>query len=175
MDIEELNSILRSEADANNICESVAKQWNENLDEQGLIDLWYGNYDFAIVHHFPKNSTIMRSFGKDILRKNNVIIDDQWSLLNPYKAMILGDSTSNIRFNSYHVGTVWVRDNSSASIFVSGHASIVVCIMEYAEVNIEKLDSNASVLIMKYSPTAKVIKNDHSIRIRENFNYLKNK
>lgn len=172
MDIHELNESLKLEASKNGICDKVKNSWASDLDEQGLIDLWYENYDFALTNHFPKNSTIMDSFGKEILRKNNVIINDSWSLLNPYKAMVLGDSQSNIRYNTNKVGTVWIRDNSTATIYVSGHASVIVCIMDYAEVNIEKMSPESSVLVMRYSPTAKILKSGIGVRVKDNFKYL---
>ncbi len=172
MKLEEINKILYEKGLSCDMCKEVRDEWTETLSKQELIDLWFQNYDFAVTNHYPSNADIKNFFDKKLLRDNNVIIDDKWSLLNPSKAMILGDSDTNIRFNGFNVGQVWVRDNSMANIFVRDNADVTVCVMEHGEVNIINYNSTARVLVIKYSSAAMVSKTGNGIRVRENYSYL---
>ena len=172
MKLEEINKALYEKGVEHNMCSDVRDSWVNTLDKQELIDLWYANYDFALINHYPSNSDIKKFFDKKILRENNVLVDDKWSLLNPQKAMILGDSESNIRFNAFHVGQVWVRDNSMANIYVRDNADVTVCVIDHAEVNIVNYNSTARVLVIKYSPKVSVHGTGGGIKVRENYAYL---
>lgn len=172
MDAKEINKRLYDQGVQLDMCERVRKEWDKTLSEQELINLWYRNYDFALVNHFPDNKDIKDCFAKDILRKNCVLVDDMWSLLNPEKAMILGRSESNVRFNAFHVGQVWVRDTSCANIYVRDNAIVTVCVMDKAVLNIVNYSPSASVVVMKYSPTARMSSTGTNVRIKDNYSYL---
>ena len=180
MNKEGLNHRLRQIAVSLDMCESVREKWDRTLSPQQLINLWYENYDFALQHHFPSNSDIKECFSKEILRENNIIVDDRYSIYNPKspegfghpgKAVILGASTSNIRANGFYVGTIWVRDKSEVNVIAKGHADITVCVMDEASVNIKTYD-DAKVLVMKYSPNVTVYAEGENIRCRENYKYV---
>lgn len=167
-----INKKLYNKAILLNICEKVQREWNRTLTEQQLIDLWYANYDFALINHYPTNVDIKECFNQELLRRNNVLVDDVWSLLNPAKAMILGNSESNIRFNAYNAGQVWVRDRSRVNVYVRDNANITVCVMDNAEVSIVSYSPTAKVLVMKYSPAVKLSTVGAGIKVRENYKYL---
>lgn len=173
MELSEKNKILFNKGILYNMCAKVRDTWTDTKTEQELIDLWFDNYDFALINHYPSNNDILNLFDKTILRNNNILVDDMWSLLNPNKAMVLGDSESNIRFNAFHVGQIWVRDNSVVNIYARDNANITVCVMDMAEVNIIVYGTSADILVIKYTPTAKVQSNNNTIRIKENYTYLK--
>ena len=173
MEIKKINKILYKEALNADMCERVKNEWHDTLSEQALIDLWYDNYDFVIANHFPANENIKKCFKKNILRGNNVLVDDSWSLLNPEKAMILGESESNIRFNGYHVGHCWVRDRSLVNVYVKDNADVTICVMDNAKVHVINYSNMAKVLVMKYAPQSVITHNGMNIRIREHFGFLK--
>ena len=172
MESERINKILYNKAVLLGMCEKVSEKWTGILSEQELIDLWYDNYDFALQHHYPGNKDIKELFDKGMLRRNNVIVDDMWSLLNPKNAMILGSSESNIRFNAYNVGQVWIRDNSHANVYVRDNADVTVCVMDNASVDIVNYSPTSRVLVMKYSPSSVISTIGGGIKIRENYDYL---
>lgn len=166
------NRILYESGVSLGMCDKVRNEWTEDKSDQELIDLWYYNYDFAVTKHYPSNSVLLDCFDRDVLRKNNIIVDDVWSLLNPSQAMILGNSKSNARFNAYHVGQMWIRDTSSVNVYVRDNADVTLCVMDNADVNIYIYGSSANVLVMKYSKDVKVSVNMGSAIIKENFSYL---
>ena len=172
MNIQETNRRLYESGMKHSMCKKIADAWNGVMSEQELIDMWYDNYDFALVHHFPDNDEIKACFSKEILRKNNVLVNDVWSILNPGKAMILGSSTTNIRFNSFNVGQVWVRDTSKANVYVKDYADVTICVMDKANVNIINYSQNAKVLVIIYSKTAQVTAIGTNITNKENLTYL---
>jgi len=173
MNIKEVNSRLYEQGIMRNMCQDAIDKWNHTLSEQELIDLWYDNYDFAVINHFPDNETIKKCFQQEVLRKNNILVDDEWSLLSPEKAMILGKSVTKIRFNTYNVGQVWVRDMSKAEIYVRDNADVTVCVLDDAIVNIVCYNKTARVLVIKYSKNARITSFGSNITIKENYNYLK--
>jgi hypothetical protein len=137
MDIVELNKDLRSQARNFGLCDQWYEEWSDlNCSQQELIDKYIKGLDFCILHHYPSNDFIKSNFDRDLLHKNNIVVDERHSLLNPMTAVILGNSKSKVRVNGYSVCRVYVRDNSSVDVFIRHKAHLIIHVYDHASVTI---------------------------------------
>ena len=151
MGIEEVNEILFSQAKALKMCDNVHRVWyGKTLDVKELMDLFYRNLDFCIDNRWPKRETLSLLFEKDTLRKNGIIADDKWSLLNATNAVIMGDSETTARYNGFSVGKIYVFDNSSCNVTVKGHARAVIHAYDNAKVSVVA-ENGSHAIVLRHS------------------------
>ena len=127
MDLKELNKTLRADARAKGLCDEWYGEWKEENDSlQQLIDKYIKGFDFCAENRYPSNEFIKENFPQELLRKNNILVDDTYSLLNPKYAVILGSSKTTIRCNGYTVSTVYVFDSADVTLSAKSHAHVIV-------------------------------------------------
>lgn len=171
MEILELNKELRTQAINNGLCAMWQKEWKEDWDLDKMISQFYRGIDFFLDKRFVSNNFIKENFDRDFLRKNGILVDDTYSLLNPRNAILIGESQSTIRFNNYMVATIYVIDNSKAKILAKGHSSVIVHLLGTPQVEVEQKE-HGNVLIINHSKESVIISDD-GIKIKEEFDYLK--
>lgn len=149
-DITFINHYLRGQARDNGLCDKWYEEWKgEDWSYQTMIDKYIEGIDFCIEHDFPKAEFITSYFPKDLLRKNGILVNDNWSLLNPKYAVLLENSNSTIRLNGWQVSQVYLRGISTARIHTGGHAHVIVHLYDEAGVHILCHDcKNRPVIIM---------------------------
>ena len=136
-DIKWLNNHLRNEARKLGLCDKWFNEWHEeNYSFQQLIDKFIDGLDFCFVFNFPNTEFIKKYFPKELLRKNSILVDDRWSLLNPKYAVLLGNSESNIRYNGWTVGSVHLKGISTARILVKDNCHLIINVYDDAGVHI---------------------------------------
>lgn len=151
MNIQKANKELFAQAKALRMCDEVHKAWyGKTLDVDDLAGLFYRNMDFCIDYRWPSRETLKNLFEKEDLRRNGIIVDDKWSLMNPTFATTIGQSRANIRFNGFSVGKVCAFNDSACIVTVKGHAKVIVHLYDKAFLSCTTRDS-AQVTIMLHS------------------------
>lgn len=162
---------LREDAKKKNLCDAWYNQWDTNTSKQGLIDKYFEGLDFPMRYHWPSNDYIKENFEKELLRQNNILVDDKYSLLNPQEAVILGNTETTVRVNGNNRSVIYIRDSSTVKLYARNTAFVIVHLFENASISIHVLD-NPNFLVLKHSHSVDVITNGE-IKIKDDFDYLK--
>lgn len=147
---------LRNMARKLNLCDKWFGEWKDDTDEQTLIDKFFKGLDFCLIHHYPSNEYISAHFERDLLRKNGILVDDNYGFLNQSKAMILGNSKSTVRINGRHHAVIYVRDNSNVRVIARNDAFVLVHVLDDATVQAEGFDSSRLV-VFRNSKSANIM------------------
>ena len=170
MEIGNVNKELRKTAISFGLCQQWQDGWKNDWNREKMVDKFFEGMDFCLKYHFPSNQFIKDNFDIDFRRKSNVLVDDKWSLLNPLRALVLGNTTTTMRFNARNHSTVYIRDNSDVKILASGTAFVIVHVLDMANVRVEKKD-DARVVIINHSKDSVIIA-DSNIIVKEEFDWL---
>lgn len=162
---------LRNKAREFGLCNEWFNEWSDTSSKQELIDKYITGIDFALRHHYPTNQYIKDNFELELLRKNNILVDDERNLLNPSVAVILGNTKTKIRVNGLSRSIIYVRDKSEVDLIVKNSSFVIVHTFDNASVKVETEDK-PSVLVLKHSKDA-TIKTTNGIKVKEEFDYLK--
>lgn len=146
---------LRSMARKLNLCDKWFGEWKDDTNEQDLIDKYFKGLDFCLIHHYPSNEYITSHFERDLLRENGILVDDNYSLLNPSNAILLGLSKSTIRVNARNHAVIHVRDNASVKVVAKNNAFVIVHAMDNATVHAEGFDA-ARLVVFRNSKSANI-------------------
>jgi len=165
MNEKELNNSLRTKAVNCGLCNGWQEEWRQDWGLDKMISQFYRGIDFFIDKRFVSNEFIKNSFDKDFLRRNGVLVDDAYSLLNTPNAIFIGDSKATVRFNGFSTGTVNVLDNSDARIVAKGNSFVMVHAYGSSQVSIEQKDKS-KVVVVTHSKQCVVISDDN-ITLRE--------
>ena len=171
MKIDELNSTLSKKAIDLGLCQQWQQSWNGIWDKQKMIEKFFEGIDFCLMYRYPSYEFIKNNFDRDLLRKNSILLDDKYSLLNPKESVLFGKSESTIRFNARNHGTVYLRDNSTAKIKASGKSFVLIHLLDDCYVTVEKSDE-AKVILIKHSEAVTIVA-ETDVEIREEYDWLK--
>lgn len=162
---------LRNKARELGLCNEWFNEWSDTSSKQELIDKYITGIDFALQHHYPTNQYIKDNFELELLRKNNILVDDERNLLNPSVAVILGNTKTKIRVNGLSRSVIYIRDNSVVDIIAKNKSFVIVHLFDNAS-TIIKTEDTPNVLVLKHSKNVKVA-TQKGVKIKEEFNYLK--
>ena len=166
----ELNKELKSQARHLGLCDEWTKLWNKDWSKEKLVEKMYKGLDFCLIHHWPANDFIIKHFDLDFRRKNNVFVNDKYSIVNPKESLILGTSEMTVRYNAWGHGNIHVRDSSSVKLLARNSSFVIVHLYENAYICAEQYDK-ARIVLVKHSQKVTIIA-DKNIKIREEYNYL---
>ena len=165
-----LNDRLRKAAISCGLCDQWQQDWQYDWTPETMVSRFFRGIDFFFDKRFISNDDIKNLFDKDFLRRNGIIVDDQYSLLNPKYAAILGKGTSTIRMNAYNGGTVYVADNSQVKIIASGNAFVMVHVLGNAQIDTEQKDK-ASIIVLRHSNGCKVTASGN-VRVKDELDWI---
>lgn len=121
----------------------------------------------------PSNDFIKENFNKDILIKNNIIVDMKRSVLNPRICVVLGSSEVNIRLNSQHSSVIYIRDTAHVTIYVHTAEKVIVHVFENARIEVLPGEIyTPDILILQHSMGA-MIKAPVHVKVVKDLDYLK--
>lgn len=166
-----LNKLLKKEAIDLGLCEGWQRMWREYWDREKLLQKYKEGIDFCIIHDFPKNEFIKQNVPLDLLRKYYVLVDDTWSLLNPNSAVLQGNSSSNIRFNGWNAGTIYIRHTSTANITAKNMSFVIVHLFDNAKVTCFSTDK-AKIVALRHSENACAENLGGNVAIKDEIGYL---
>lgn len=170
MNNKELNSELRQAAIKNGLCKQWQEEWKQDWDHKKMVSQFYRGIDFYLKKRFMSNDFLKENFDRDFLRKNGILVDDTYSLLNPDRAVFIGESSSHVRFNGRNSATIYILDKSKVKVTSRGEAFVIVHLLGSAELEAEQL-AKSEIVAVVHSGDCKVT--DGSIRVRYELNYLK--
>lgn len=150
-----LNNELRNAAIGYGLCQKWQSNWNRDYSVRELIEKFYTGIDFCIEHNYPTNEFIKANFEKDVLRSNNVLVDDKYSLLNPINAAVFGNSETKIRFNARNPGRIWCKDNARVSIYARNSSFVIVHVFGSAIVEADSRD-DSRLLVIRHDKECKI-------------------
>lgn len=171
MNTRDLNTALREEARFLGLCDHWYNAWKNNCKNEELVAKMYKGLDFCIKNHWPSNDFILKHFDINFLRKNNVFVNDKYSVVSPNESLILGTSEMTIRYNADSYGNIHIRDNSVVKLTARNRSFVIVHMYENASISAEQFDK-ATVVIVKHSQNVHITA-EENIKVREEYDYLK--
>ena len=167
MNTKELSRFLRDDArlQKTKLCDEWYRQWDLNGDKQYLINLYLKGIDFAIANDWPDLDFVKKNFEKELLRKNSILVDDSFSILNKSIVVLLGNSVGKIRNSGWNICTCYVCHNSIAEITVRNMSYTTIHAFGNATIKIRTEDKATAVVIL-HSDNAKIDAPD-KVKIRK--------
>lgn len=167
----ELNKELRDSAIRYGLCNQWQNEWRKDWDKDKMVSRFYKGIDFYLKNRFVSNDFIKNNFDLNFLRNKGILVDDTYSLLNPENAILIGNSSSNIRFNGRNISTLYILDKSKAKITAKGKSFVMVHLLGMSELEAEQ-ESGAEVVAIVHS-TDCVVSSDSGVKIKYELDYLR--
>lgn len=151
--IKEINNRLRESAIRSGICQQWRREWQQEWTEQQLVQRFFKGIDFFIETRFISPNDINALFPKDFLRRNAIIVDDHFSLLNPRQddgtryAAIIGESTANIRINGRNMASIYACDNAKLKIIAHNSSWLMIHLYDKAAAEIQNTETTTITVI----------------------------
>ena len=172
MDVKTLNKTLKDEAISLGLCAQWTKAWREGWDRNRLISKYKEGIDFCMKHDFPTCQLIKENFSRDMLRDECLLVDDNWSLINPKIAILQGNSISTIRYNGWNAGTVYVRHTSHARIEAKNMTFVIVHLLNEAKVDCVATDK-AKIVVLRHDENTALSSGTGNVVVKDELDYLK--
>lgn len=166
-----LNSELRQMAVSHGLCSQWQKDWKEDWSLDHMADQFFRGIDFYLSERFLSKDFIVDNFGKPFLREKCILVDDNYSLCNPGRSILIGCSTSTIRFGGRKVATVYLTDSSSCKIKAHDNCHVIIHLLDESKVNVEQ-SGNARVVALRHSENCSVVSHG-KVEVKNELNYLK--
>lgn len=134
-----INKELRDRAVSLGLCDKWQKSWVKDKSPQQLIDMFKKGIDFCFETGFPDNDFIKENISKEILKKNNMFVDEEFYKANPENdCVILGNSQGKLTFDGYAVRDIYVNGDADveieakdfSKIFVNVYGNSQVCLLQ---------------------------------------------
>lgn len=127
---------LKRQAETLNACKKGLRNFPET--EQGMIERWKENIDFALDNQFPSVEIIRDDFDRSLLHENLIFVDEH---LNIEKApngiyVLNGACTGVLHFREWAAATVYVRHESHIHIIAEDFAKVFVRLYDGGEADV---------------------------------------
>lgn len=171
--LEEINRELRNSAVMCGLCNQWQMEWSIEWNYDRMISQFYRGIDFYLKTRFVDRQFIKENFDIDLLRKNGILVDDTYSLINPEKVILIGNSRSTIRVNSNKSSVIYLTDNAEVKITAKNRSFVIVHALDNATITARQNES-ARLVIIKHSYNLTILPDTNAV-IREEYDYLKTK
>lgn len=150
-----VNDELRKMAISCGLCGQWQDEWKYDWDVNRLFSQFYRGIDFFIDKRFVTDEYIKDNFDKETLRQNGMLVDDEFSMMNPNNAILIGRSKGTVRMNGFKVTTVYVTDESRLKIVCKNRSFAMV--HAYGNTSIDaKVYDSASIVVIRHSDSVSV-------------------
>ena len=166
-----LNRELRQMAVNHRLCKQWQKDWEVEWSLDRMAEQFFRGIDFYLSERFVSREFIMENFDKQFLREKCILVDDVYSLSNPGRSILIGNSSSTIRFSGSKIGTVYLTDSSSCKILAQGNCHIIIHLLDDSKVYIEQ-SGNARVVALRHSESC-TVDSHGNIKVKYELGYLK--
>lgn len=154
----DLSTELLNEAVSLGLCKQWQEEWEKNSTPQQLIDKYLRGIDFCLARHWPTCDFITAHFDRALLRKNNILVNDKYSLLNPDIAVLLGNTVSTIRLNGNRPSRIYLCDQTNAKIYLKTREMVVIEVRDTVQLEVICDDYyRQDVKVFDYSSDAVII------------------
>ena len=122
----ELNITLRELARSQGLCDEWFKAWGDDSTIDECLGRYIKGFDFVQEHDYPPLEFIRAHFGKDVLHRHNIYLDEEVSVTDAHNGyyVFLGRCKGRIAVDGLKVVTVYVRHDSVIDV-VASHGSKV--------------------------------------------------
>ncbi|MDE7345415.1 MAG: hypothetical protein K2N48_01590 [Muribaculaceae bacterium] len=134
--MENLSETLKRQAEALNACKKGLRNFPET--EQGMIERWKENLDFALENNFPSVEIIRDGFDRSLLHKNLIFVDEHINIdYAPNGVYVLnGACTGVLHFREWAAAAVYVRHESHIHIIADDFAKVFVRLYDGGEADV---------------------------------------
>ena len=171
--LEETNRELRNSAVMCGLCNQWQMEWSIDWDYDRMISQFYRGIDFYLKTRFIDRQFIKEHFDIDLLRKNGILVDDTYSLSNPEKAILIGNSSSTIRVNGNKHSVIYLTDNAEVKITAKNRSFVIVHALDSATITAQQSES-ARLIVIKHSYNLTILPGTNAV-VKEEYGYLKTK
>jgi len=145
----DLSNTLKNKAILLGLCTDWTNAWGDP-DKQGLIDKYLHGIDFCIKHDYPSVEFIKKHFEKELLRKNNIFVDEDIHERNlNHIAVFNGKCSGMLMFDGLSCCDLYARHDSVLTIDCTRMSKVFVNLYDNAKVRIIQKDI-ASVYVYKH-------------------------
>lgn len=150
-----VNDELRKMAISCGLCGQWQDEWKYDWDVNRLFSQFYRGIDFFLDKRFVTDEYIKDNFDKETLRQNGMLVDDEFSMMNPNNAILIGRSKGTVRMNGFKVTTVYVTDESRLKIICKNRSFAMVHAYGNTSIDAKAYDS-ASIVVIRHSDSVSV-------------------
>lgn len=169
--MDELNEDLRNQAIHLGLCSEWQNLWKKDWSKEKMVERMYKGIDFCLKHHYPSNEYILKHFDLDFRRKHNVFVNDRYSVCNPEKSLVLGNSCIKFRYNAGNSASLHARDSSEIEVTAKTRSFVVLHLHDSAKAKVRQYDM-AKVVVISHSKDVSIDAGDN-IDIKTEYSYLK--
>lgn len=143
----DISKELKNKAVKLGLCTEWTNEWgNPTKDE--LVYKYVRGIDFCIRHNYPSCEYMKKNFD-GIMQKHGVFVDEEINLKNARIVIANGKTCGKIVYDSYSVGTLYVRHDSDLTIEVSDNAFVTIETYDNCKVSVSQ-KGNAKVFVYRY-------------------------
>lgn len=173
MIMDKLNTDLRDHAVSYGLCQQWQNDWQDNKNQQELIDMYIRGIDFCIEHGYPTVDYIKNNFDRSLLHENHIFVDERVDGGDNGIYVISGKCSGKLSFDRFTVATVHLRHDSELTIEVGDCANVFVSVYDRAKVHV-KQNGVAKVYVYVYNGNCEVeAEGDVMVRYKMNMDLNK--
>lgn len=143
----EIGKELAIAAKKQKLCKPYLADMTKATDIKPLCEMYFKGDDWAMEKDFPALEVLRKFKGES--DAYGLHTDFKGDLENQNQTALFGKSDAKLNYTDFFVGTLILRHDSKVKITASGHAFLVVNILDNAFVEIETTD-NAKVSVFQY-------------------------
>ena len=148
METLELKQELKNTALNYGLCIGWQKMFDDVKDKDTLVQMYVRGIDFCFSNNYPTSGYIEQNF-KGICEKYGVYVNEQAELTNCRKVVFVGECSGKLKYNSYEVAQVFVKDSSTIEIEATDHAIVTVDCFDNAVIK-ANATNQAKIIINRY-------------------------
>lgn len=132
----------------------ICKPWRENMSKATMKDfceMFFKGSDWAMEKDFPSLG-LLRKY--KTTSHYGLYTDSKVKKENAKQIAFFGDSVSELEYNEYNIGEIYIRHKSNIKIIAKDNSIVYVTIADGATVEIEA-EENTKVTVFQYGGTVK--------------------
>lgn len=130
-----LSKELAMQARKLNICQ----EWHDELktldDKRAMVLMYLKGIDFCLANDYPNNEYIRNNFA-EIINEYGIFLDDRFSIDNPDKCVLLGNTNGMVDVDGYHVSELFAKHDSTLTINARDKAFVMIDVFDSAGVRV---------------------------------------
>lgn len=145
----ELIHKIKQDGIAKGLCRLWQMKLKPDLEVDALADLYIRGIDFCIKNDYP-TLDFMRTNFKGKCEAYGVYVDDEVVERNRKDIVLNGDCKAMLEYDGFAVSSIYIRDNSKASVSVCDHAIVTIDVFDNSYLVVSVAGSDAEVLVNVY-------------------------
>ena len=145
--MDKISEELKEKAISLGLCEQWTNEWQKE-DKDSLCEKYVKGIDFCIEHDYPTTKYMKDNF-EGVMQNHGIFVDDICKEENLPKAVINGLSIMDMKYDCFHVGTIYLRHNSALNIEVKDASQVFIFTYDKCVLNV-KCSDNAIVYVYNH-------------------------